>query len=109
VRPGAIFSLAAFCWPRRGVARPCRLPVPIPPGPPSPVVILICEDQAQNFQAKYNAAAKNTYLGNYLGAGGGVKLFFRSTVQAFGFAYAMNKAQSDSAYIVGYRNCLAGK
>jgi len=78
--------------------------------PISPVVKLICQQQAKEFQAKYNTESmKNgNYPGNVLGGGtggAGVGQTFVGILMGFLF----NDAQSNTAYEIGYQECISGQ
>jgi hypothetical protein len=83
--------------------------------PTSPVVKLICQQQAKGVQAKYNAAATSDHQGNVLGTASGVGLFGMMLKQAFGgialgtwWGLKMNSAESNTVYEIAYGQCISG-
>lgn len=78
--------------------------------PISPVAKLICQQQAKEFQAQYNTAAKNNfiYAGNIFG-GGAFGLSYGSILTGLFLGYDMNVAQSNAAYAAAYDDCITGQ
>jgi hypothetical protein len=84
--------------------------------PTSPVVKLICQQQAKAYQAKFNAANSGNVTAGAVGGGmAGVGIGVTTTSSFFTpIAFAewlnlkWNSALSNTAYEVGYEQCISG-
>lgn len=91
------------------VCTPVFCPANDTPSPtPAELKQLRCQQQAKDFQTKYNKAQRLKYAGNILGGGAGAKLGWQAFFFGFIWGAEMNHAQSDAAYTIGYRSCMAG-
>jgi len=79
-----------------------------PKQPTSPVVKLICQQQAKDFQTQYVAKARLSVWASLFGGGAGAKTGYQSFISGWASAYAMFVGQRDTAYEIGYEACLAG-